>query len=370
MDDVSIAVTEAFNRVWPRLQANPDELAQRLARRRTRLMRAPPRSWCVAVRASDARIHPASAIIVPEDAAYPRRPELYAEHEVTLDTRLLRRLHHPVAIDGYGLTRQQAAKELGISTRGVDSLIRRGVIRAETMPYGIRGQPIKILRSERSFDPSSSSSKGRPDPVWGANWGHLAEMVPDDFAQDVTRIPHRDAKTRRFRGWRWICPGCRRVVCTLFYPVQPIDLPTFLGLDPATHEADQIQPPPPTFGCVLCHRVQYWTRVGTRGWNQMIAYISGGLLYGAEVQRPKWLTQDRKRAFARRPNRQVTARHGEVQDRLIAGMTYNQIAKDLGIALPTVCFHAKRIYKRHGVHSRAALIATASGNCSTRSSGA
>ena len=65
--------------------------------------------------------------------------------------------------------------------------------------------------------------------------------------------------------------------------------------------ADAIEPPLPTFACNDCHRVQRFTRIGTRGWNKMIGHVSGGLLYGAEVPRPAWLTHDRKRPFAPRP---------------------------------------------------------------------
>jgi len=358
MDDVSSAVLDAWNRIWPTLRDDPRELALRLARRRSRAMRSPPRAWCVAVRASDTRINPASACIVPEDAAYPGRPDLYAEHEVVLDARLLRKLCRPVTFDGYGATRQIAAAALGISPSGVDALIRKGVIRAEKVNCGIRGQPIMILHSDNVLDPSSCSSKQRPDAVWGANWGHLADRVPDAFEQPVVRVPHYHPTRGSFGGWRWRCPGCARLVSLVYYPLPPINLPEYFGLEPSASDADGIEPPLPTFACNDCHHVQRFTRVGTRGWNKMIGHVSGGLLYGAEVPRPAWLTHDRKRAYAPRPNRRtISPRHEEVRRRLLDGFTYKQIATDLGIAYPTVCHHAKRIYKRFGVHSRAALIA-------------
>lgn len=364
MDDVSVAILDAWNRVWPTLRNDPRERSARLARRRSRAMRSPPRAWCVAVRASDTRIHPASACIVPEDAAYPGRPDLYAEHEVVLDAALLRKLCRPVIFDGYGATRQIAAAALGISPSGVDALIRKGVIRAEKVNCGIRGQPIMILHSDGVLDPSSCSSKQRPDAVWGANWGHLADRVPDDFEQPVVRVPHDHPTRGCFGGWRWRCPGCARRVSTVFYPLAPINLPTYFGIEPApgmtdgTDAADMIEPPLPTFACNDCHRVQRFTRLGTRAWNQMVAHVSGGLLYGAEVPRPAWVTQDRKKSFARRPRRQnLSPRFEEVRTRLLDRFTYKQIAADLGIALPTVCFHVKRIYRSVGVHSRAELIA-------------
>src|SRR6266513_1750879 len=97
MDDVTAAILEAWAKIGPYLDDHP-----------------PERAWCLAVRASDRRIDPASAIIVPEDAAYPGREDLYREHDVTLDAQLLRRLCRPVTLSPYGHTARQVAQMLGI----------------------------------------------------------------------------------------------------------------------------------------------------------------------------------------------------------------------------------------------------------------
>src|SRR5947207_12729928 len=104
VDDVSAAILDAWAEIGRRLKSDPLELAKRLARRRMKTLRRPLRAWCLAVRASDTRITPMSAAIVPEDAAYPGHPELYREHEVTLNAQLLRKLCRPVELSPYGHT--------------------------------------------------------------------------------------------------------------------------------------------------------------------------------------------------------------------------------------------------------------------------
>src|SRR5688500_2141187 len=52
--------------VKPLLENDPDELARRLARLRSGMLRRPPRAWCLAVRASDQWINPATVACVPE----------------------------------------------------------------------------------------------------------------------------------------------------------------------------------------------------------------------------------------------------------------------------------------------------------------
>src|SRR5436190_2593027 len=106
MSELSQLLVDAWNEIWPKLKNDPDELARRLARRRTPALTRPLRAFCLAVRAADRRINPATARIVPEDAAYPHshfpkehRPYFeYREHSVTLDAALLKRICRPVRI--------------------------------------------------------------------------------------------------------------------------------------------------------------------------------------------------------------------------------------------------------------------------------
>ena len=49
-------------KVLPLIRKDRAELARRLARRGAGMMRRPPRAWCLAVRASDQRVNPESAV--------------------------------------------------------------------------------------------------------------------------------------------------------------------------------------------------------------------------------------------------------------------------------------------------------------------
>src|SRR6202008_4833151 len=92
VNDLDTAILTAWYAIFPRLKSEPTELARRLARRRSTLLSRPPRAWCLAIRASDTRINPATACIVPEDALDPNEPNYPAPHDVTLDKKLCRRL--------------------------------------------------------------------------------------------------------------------------------------------------------------------------------------------------------------------------------------------------------------------------------------
>ena len=96
-------------------------------------------------------------------------------------------------------------------------------------------------------------------------------------------------------------------------------------------------------------------RVDRNGWNELVCYLSGGLLYGSEVQRPSWLTPDRKRPYRAIPSRAPSERRAQVQERLLKGWSYKRIAQDLGVAEGTIMGCASRVYAQHGVHSRAEL---------------
>jgi hypothetical protein len=247
---------------------------------------------------------------------------------------------------------------LGVAPASLEYAISQGVFRVEWQRRG--WQRIgRILRSEQVFDPSSSSLKRKPDPVWGAAWGFLAYRVPDDLAQTLPRVPEYGVNQGYpvFRGWRWICPACRRRVRTVYYPLPVVNFPQYYGIDPARDELDRIEPPPPTFACVKCHGVRYFNRIGPNPWNELVHHLSGGLLYGYEVKRPTWVTPDRRRKFAPQLRRAPSRRRQEVLERLLKGWEYKQIARDLGIGYTCVADHVVKLYRQHNVHARAELIA-------------
>src|SRR3954465_11420558 len=95
------AIDDAWARVRREILADPAELHRRLARRRLKSLTRPARAWCIALRASDRRITPARWVIFPGpalDLNAPDHPPAPIEHEVTIQSRAIRRCCHPLAI--------------------------------------------------------------------------------------------------------------------------------------------------------------------------------------------------------------------------------------------------------------------------------
>src|SRR6266436_5363178 len=116
MNDVARLVLEAWEKLGPKIMADPDQLARRLARRRGALLTRPPRASCLAVRASDRRITPAHWVISPEhamDLNHPEHPYEPIEHEVTIQTDAIRRYCHPISFSRE--IASELAKRLGVS---------------------------------------------------------------------------------------------------------------------------------------------------------------------------------------------------------------------------------------------------------------
>jgi DNA-binding CsgD family transcriptional regulator len=107
---------------------------------------------------------------------------------------------------------------------------------------------------------------------------------------------------------------------------------------------------PGTLACALCHDVNNVSRAGRDGWNLLVAYLSGGLLYGWEVERPEGFAA-RKREF-RSPSFRDAPRRGQVLRRLLNGWTVMRIARDLMMTCDTVWQHLAAIYRREGVKDR------------------
>src|SRR5438552_5097409 len=90
-----------------------------------------------------------------------------------------------------------------------------------------------------------------------------------------------------------------------------------------------------------------------------ITYISGGLLYGHEVEFPAAAAAEEGSAiaFARRRaldkpravRRALSPRRTQVLESLLTGATYRQIAQRLGLSIQTVNYHAQQIYREHGL---------------------
>jgi DNA-binding NarL/FixJ family response regulator len=397
MESVAALILEAWERVHPKLLADPVERAKRVARRRLAVLNRPPRAWCIAIRASDTRL-PGWADCRPGHALrlnHPDHPYRYAEHHVTLTARALRVLCAPVYIEPPGEPWTDVATKLGCHEETLRRAMNHGQFEVRHIKGlgGKRGKPIPLLYTRVSLDPSSSNFRQRPDPLWGAMWTHLATALPDDFEQTLVRHPierpyacsaaRRSSGIRRgvvdavrFRGWHWECPGCKRRAKTLFYPMAPMKLTDAVAVDPITlrprsispraqqrfaqqqHDGagpDDVQAPPPCFACVSCHRVRYFSRVDRDSWNHLIAYLSGGLLYGFEVKKPDGYRSVRKREYHAHLLRAPSPRRQEVLALLLRGLPYRAIAAELGVGYPTVHGHVKSLYRQHHVHTRAEL---------------
>jgi len=314
MDDLDLAVIDAWNRLSPTILDNPAELQRRLARRRSATMRSPPRAMCLSVRASDRRLHTHAALL-PEDAVDPDDLDYpgYEAHDCTLDAHTVRTVCRAVQIPWPGWDWWHLAGAMGVHHETLRRAMRKGAIhvrRVTGLGGKPRSNPVPVVYLDHPLDPSSSNLWQPPDPVWGAVWKTHADRVPDDLRQTLRRVPVEVEYPRqdgtvdlRFRGWRFICPGCGRPVRNVYYPLPVMDILTYFGIAVEPSEADAVAAPLPAFACVKCHKVRYFSRVDRNSWNQLVTHLSAGLLYGHEVEKPAWLTPDRKRAYRPRKNR-------------------------------------------------------------------
>jgi DNA-binding CsgD family transcriptional regulator len=183
-------------------------------------------------------------------------------------------------------------------------------------------------------------------------------MLPDDYEQDVRRVPvyHKHRTRNHFHGWRWTCPACEHEVKMLFFPLPVPSIVRYLEDEKrfVTNDADALPEPAPTFACHDCHNIRYFSSTIHSSWNHVVAYLSGGLLYGREVARAEWFQVKRKRAY--RKHNVPMVRGAEVERHLLNGLKYDDIAKEMKIALATVQGHVRRLYRARGVHSRKQLI--------------
>jgi hypothetical protein len=221
----------------------------------------------------------------------------------------------------------------------------------------------------------------RPDPGWHKWDGET--FLGHDRTSPLAAANHADrqrrlvltraaAKRRRrenfypgpdgagslvFRGWRWQCPRCRRLVNLLFYPLprmhllpMPLEIPALPGNSDDPAPAPALKPAPkPGFACARCHRVRHIGRCHPDSWNELVTYLSAGLLFGREVPRPDWFDRERKLDYHPRPTRAPSVRRPQIERGLLAGKTIRQIAADIGLSFGTVLWYAQQIYPQHGV---------------------
>lgn len=370
------------SKVLPKLLADPDELQVRLARRRAGMMRRPPRAWCVALRAADQRINPMTAACVPEDVAHSPtfvKNQDYSpeQHEVTITAKLVRELVRPIKLEGR-LEMHDLCERLGFSHTSIKGMAKRGVFRVHKIPGlgGKRGRPVPLYYTEKLLDPCCGRGREMPDPIWGTTWRYLADHVPDDLEQTLVRVPHFVPTTSRscFMGWHWVCPGCRRRVRLVCYPLGKVHgVELFLNErdarraeeereraqeDPAVreyaqnrrNEVDEVAEPLKGFACASCHHVMTDTGGSRDAWNKIVSHLSGGLVYGHEVPKPEGYELKRRRAYRPLLRREPSKQREMILRDILAGLSYRQITRKQLIAQRTVSMQAREIYRQHGVN--------------------
>ncbi len=211
-------------------------------------------------------------------------------------------------------------------------------------------------------EPSPQPSRGVPGE--GVNIEHSTSNV-----QRPTEEYREYPDEMRFWGWSWVCPACRKTVKKIYYPVAPQGLFDFLGFDPARstmaraqskkylrHDVEDVAGLPGTFACGKCHGVMHFTGATVQGWNMVVSWLTRGMLYGREVQKPWWYRAERKRA-----RRRILGRPAEKRDavfsRMRLGWTIQQIALNLKMSKSAVQCVMHVICKLEGVKNRHELAA-------------
>jgi DNA-binding CsgD family transcriptional regulator len=342
------------------------------------------REWSIACRANDLRITPMHVPIVPEKA--PRHLE---PHDVHLTRSVLLQLCGPVGTDRPHTQLPKMAKRMGVQPDIIRKQIRLGHFRLERYKY-FQAKPdrwggIPFVYADKDFDPNYLNRHQGPDPVWGTWWQSLPLTLPEDFEQIIRRVPqwhadptasHMDHVFRkkdahatrriglhdeesyhhRFWGWRWLCPACQST-CRLIFCPTAVPLPHFIEDYLEKHCPHEPKETTWSFACAKCHKLRGGLSWANKdAWNHVITQLSGGLLYGHEVEIPKWLKRQIKFPAKRKPQNRPSPRREEVEQRLREGMSTKQIAQDLGMSQKTVYYHIFVARKFHHATTRKHLI--------------
>lgn len=227
-----------------------------------------------------------------------------------------------------------------------------------------------------------------PDYVW-YKWSARGEFLGDDprhwrkspadpgvvvwVSKEKRRRKRRCAKgsgSLQFLGWMWRCPKCAKLVRILYLPTkQKVLLKRQGDKEKGGQERDEknsdrsaplvsVSPcPPVSFACYACHRVRTFSRIDSKNsWNELVSYLSGGLLYGREVERPSWFDTraKRKQAFRPRPTR-AAPRRQQVLRRMLNGWTILQIARDLKMSKQQASDSIRILCRQEGAKNRREL---------------
>lgn len=336
MDDFDCHLREAWDRVIAMLRRDPEEAWRRAKRGVLGMYRYPPRAWCLAVRASDTRLERVGAVSIDWDASE-------GEHHVELTASIVKQLCTPVHLPYPGVTLQEAANRLGRHRESLRAWLpvkpgRTRAARAVAAPATFHqvvdpscplvlvyvkaqsqshfGFDVPMVWSRRALNPGASRGNG-PHALWGSLWTYVSESMLSGYARVIRRVPRMRPYRGgwRQRGWDWECPGlskpCDRRVQTLYGPMTYATLGTWLPMSeplavrrPAEEAALRGLPREGLwtpgmlkdekrfqgFACDKCWHVRGLDLASHRGWNDVVSYLSDGVLYGREVKQPDWFT--------------------------------------------------------------------------------
>ncbi len=324
MDQIDVNLIDAWRRICERARRDATFAAERSKLARRAIVTRPMRASCLCVRAADTRIDDVHFALVSRRA--------YASgdaHEVDLHGEGVRDVCKPVSIRYPGVRIKNFASRFGIAEAQVWRWMKKGEINVRYEKAGAHvgyfGKDVPWVWTRGPVDPNRM--KGMEiEEIWGSLWQGLWRRVPTAFHQTVMRVPrmrprrYKDGVTReQFRGWDWMCPGvldergkvksCGRQVQRLYAAVPVYRVQDFLGeVSPVAlpdlheavgsigHEGERLR-----FACNQCVN---WMHVqGTNpsyAWNMFVRQMSGGLLFGSEVERPDdFAGFKRKKAAAR-----------------------------------------------------------------------
>jgi hypothetical protein len=346
MDELDHNLLAAWQRVFEKCKRDPAEARRRWRRTLSPTLRRPPRAWCLCLRASDTRLNENIAAFAIEEDVEDRLP-----HEMLITGDAVRAACAPVRIRWPGVTLYVAAQMLGHHRESLRHWLpfkpgrtretRAGripggwdCVSAPGSPFNLRyekpetsfGMKTPIVWTNGPIDPNGWRGQ-TPHPVWGGLWRHLSKRMDDSFEQTIQRVPRMRALDlgAHFRGWDWLCPGlinpanpagprlpCGRRCRNLYLPLPVYTITRFLGageglpidsgddaplrLSGNWHPGwDDPLKNLRTFACERCWNVRRFSIADYRGWNEFVTYLSGGLLYGQEVERPADVQYERKR---------------------------------------------------------------------------
>jgi hypothetical protein len=124
------------------------------------------------------------------------------------------------------------------------------------------------------------------------------------------KVPLTPALSRGERGEGGKSSGCGRLVRALYAPLPVWTVGKYRGLEEGLEVEGLSGEWLPgvmdrwagrrSLACERCWRVKRQTFADSTGWNELVSYLSGGLLYGREVARPGDWVFERKRAYRQR----------------------------------------------------------------------